>query len=745
MREEKRQQTLEGPTGGTPSRLPKLLPGALIGVLIVVIGVGLSDGAAFHPWIRVIGALVAVMYGLSAIGIGGSLARMLWRMKGVEDARPSWGVAAALGFSIMLAVSHLMGVLGLLSVERWWIALGVMVPGLVLFGVGAARRPRVAGGAGWGLISAWVFFAALAASWVVLSAGAMVSPGWLWPSEFGAFDSLSYHLQLPKEWLASGRLWPVSHNVYSYLPSAMEAAYMHVMAACGVIGGAAPALSQFEAATLEAGGVGANVLHAFCAVCAAVAVGGVAKMMAARAGASEDRQGMAAFGAGVLFLATPWVVVVGSISYNEMPMLLMFAGALVVAGAEGLRGWLRGLVVGWLVGMACMVKPTALLFVGVPCGVALLAWMPRRGWFIAVVCGGVAGLAALLPYLVRNGMASGNPVFPYLHDVLGSGHWSAEQFTRFAGGHHFSGSWLERLRLLVLPDAHDPAGARHRGLLHPQFAMLFPVTALAAAVMLWRRELRAALWVLVAALLVQIVMWLGATHIQSRFLLPLAVPACVLVGVVGMGAVWERRWMARAGVVVVAGAAVWGAGSLVVLSQSSLPASVGTIAANGADAFHGLALREVDWSKESAETRREALEGLGPVAFVNRMADEGRLGGGKVYLLGDSTPFYMTPPVVWHTTWDRSPLGVAMSEFPGETRWWSRALRERGVSAVVVNFAELARLRGSGWYDPAVTAEGVEKFVRSELVAVRVWEKLGVGLYVLKGEEAGSASGGEWP
>jgi hypothetical protein len=428
-----------------------------------------------------------------------------------------------------------------------------------------------------------------------------------------------------------------------------------------------------------------------------------------------------------------------------MPMLLMFAGALVVAGAEGLRGWLRGLVVGWLVGMACMVKPTALLFVGVPCGVALLAWMPRRGWFIAVVCGGVAGLAALLPYLVRNGMASGNPVFPYLHDVLGSGHWSAEQFTRFAGGHHFSGSWLERLRLLVLPDAHDPAGARHRGLLHPQFAMLFPVTALAAAVMLWRRALRGALWVLVAALVAQIVLWLGATHIQSRFLLPLAVPACVLVGVVGLGVAWERRWMARAWVAVVAGAAVWGAGSLVVLSQSSLPASVGTIAANGADAFHGLALREVDWSKESAKTRREALEGLGPMAFVNRMADEGRLGGGKVYLLGDSTPFYITPPVVWHTTWDRSPLGVAMSEFPGETRWWSRALRERGVSAVVVNFAELARLRGSGWYDPAVTAEVVEKLVRSELVPLRVWEKLGVGLYLLKGEEAGGASGGEWP
>ncbi|MEZ6319149.1 MAG: hypothetical protein R3B49_10435 [Phycisphaerales bacterium] len=59
---------------------------------------------------------------------------------------------------------------------------------------------------------------------------ACASPaGWLWDSEFGGFDALAYHLELPQEWMQrAGRVWPVDHNVYSYLPSYVEAAYVQV-------------------------------------------------------------------------------------------------------------------------------------------------------------------------------------------------------------------------------------------------------------------------------------------------------------------------------------------------------------------------------------------------------------------------------------------------------------------------------------------------------------------------------------
>lgn len=726
-----REKQVPQVANGTPTqrRLRTWLPGLLIAFLIVVVGGAPSLDAAFHPWIRLVGALIGVMYALSAIGIGTALSRMV-RRTGQAESGWGLGLAAALGFSILLAVSHAMGVLGLLSVDRWWIALLVLAPGVVLFALHVAKGSKRTVDHGRPWASDWLFAGALGASRIVLCMAALVSPGWLWPSEFGAFDSLSYHLQLPKEWLATGRLWPVTNNVYAILPGTMEAAYMHVMSACGVIGGVPGSLSRFEGATMEAGGVAAQAVHAICAIAAALSVGELASAMARRVGVSESRQDQAGLAAQVLFLATPWVIVVGSISYNEMPMLLMFAGGLLVAACDTVRPWLRGLIVGWLVGSACMVKPTALLFVGVPCGIALLAWIPRRGWASAIVCGAAAGLLALIPYLVRNWMASGNPVFPYLHDVFGNGHWTAEQFTRFAGGHHFTGSWLDRLGLMVLPDMNDPAGARHRGLLHPQYAWLFPLTAIAIAGLVARKDLRRALWVLPVILLVQLVLWLAATHIQARFLLPLMVPACVAVGVVTCGAVWKRERVERVGAVVIAAAAVWGAVYSIIHMREALPASPSSVMANGGDSFHGLSLRSIDWTKETRDDRVKALRDLGPTAFVNQLWGEGALGSGKVYLLGDSTPFYFAAPVLYHTTWDTSPIGAAIRDFPAQPRWWTRGLRDRGVTSVLINFSEVERLRRSGWYDPAVTPEVLLPWVET-LAPVRVWENLGVGLYLL--------------
>lgn len=709
-------------------RPQKQLPGIVLGLSVLVIGALYVSGR--DP--RVI--IAPMLYAGAALGIGSFVRKILGASAVSAGGGIPLGAAWGIGFSFVLGLSHVLGMLGLLSVDRWWLALGVLIPGIALLAVSRVK-PEASPGEGrearaWNRAGNVIFLAVCIASGVLLTLAVCIAPGWLWPSEFGAFDSLSYHLQLPKEWLATGRLWPVTNNVYSFLPGTMEAAYMHLMAVCGMPLGAPASFSRFESATMETGGIAANALHAVCAIAAAMSIGELARAMARRLGASHARQRDAQFAAQTLFVATPWVIVVGSISYNEMPMLLMFAAALWVAMSEDLRPGIRGLLVGWLVGSACMVKPTALLFVGVPCGIALLAWVPRRGWFAAIACGAAAGLLALMPYLVRNWLASGNPVFPYLHDVLGRGHWTAEQFARFASGHHFTGSWIERLRLLVQPDMNDPAGPRHRGLLHPQCAWIFPVTAIAITALLSRKDLRRALWVLPAIVLVQLVLWVGATHIQSRFLLPLLVPACAAVGAAFFGASWTREWIARGGMIVVAFASVWGAGYTLMQMRAALPVSPIGVMETGADAFHGLSLRTIDWGKESRDVRVKALSALGPTPFVNQLWHEGALGSGKVYLLGDSTPFYFAAPVLYHTTWDTSPIGAAIRDFPAEPRWWTRELRDRGVTSVLINFSELERLRRSGWYDPAVTPEALTPWVET-LSPVRIWENLGVGLYLL--------------
>ncbi|MEM9252773.1 MAG: hypothetical protein AAGB29_10530, partial [Planctomycetota bacterium] len=60
----------------------------------------------------------------------------------------------------------------------------------------------------------------------LLAVGAACAPGSMWRVEAMGYDVLSYHLQLPREWLAAGRLSGLEHNVYSHLPSLVESMMM---------------------------------------------------------------------------------------------------------------------------------------------------------------------------------------------------------------------------------------------------------------------------------------------------------------------------------------------------------------------------------------------------------------------------------------------------------------------------------------------------------------------------------------
>jgi len=90
----------------------------------------------------------------------------------------------------------------------------------------------------------------------VLLAAAPAAPGWLWASEFDGYDSLSYHLELPAAWAEAGRAAPLTRNVYSFMPNAVEHAFLHV----GLLAG-----------EVRTAGTAAQLLHAAMAIGAAVA------------------------------------------------------------------------------------------------------------------------------------------------------------------------------------------------------------------------------------------------------------------------------------------------------------------------------------------------------------------------------------------------------------------------------------------------------------------------------------------
>ena len=124
----------------------------------------------------------------------------------------------------------------------------------------------------------------------VLGTAALVPPGWLWDTEFGGYDVLSYHLALPADWWTLGRMGPLTTNAYSGLPGGAESAFLHLHALSG--------------GTHDVTGLAAQML------CAILTIHTASLLHHKNAAAA------------LVFLMTPWVMVTGSMAYTEAFVML---------------------------------------------------------------------------------------------------------------------------------------------------------------------------------------------------------------------------------------------------------------------------------------------------------------------------------------------------------------------------------------------------------------------------------------
>lgn len=745
----------------TPAR--GLAPAVTMGVLTLVCvcalgavgqGAGFSGSSAAAGVLSAVSiilhaGLYALAYLLAAIGLGRLPAAVCaWGMES------RIALQAALGVGMMLWVSHLLGCFGLLSGDGLGprlVAWSVVGLGLVLL-LDQMVRGELAPEK-WPVLP-WlaVFAAPAAATLLVASANA---PGWLWESEFGAYDALSYHLQLPKEW-AVGGLWPADHNVYSYLPGYVEAGYLHL--AQMVVGGSVGGGGAVGVVERMLGGDGVwvyscQMLHALAGVLGAVVCGRAAWAAAARCGAAGGGMKLAGVAVAVLVLSTGWMIACGSLAYNEMGVVLLSAGALLLcvdrAKGEGGAEWGRWMGIGLMVGLASSCKPTALLLAGPAAGLLMLGMMERRRWVGAIIAGSIGGMVAIAPWLARNALASGNPVFPFAAETLGLGHWTAEQAARYARSHAFDGTLIDRFALLFSA----------RGWLHGQWGAM-PWLALAAAciglVNVRTHKLAA---MLVGGIVCGLVAWMFFTHLQSRFLLPLIAPLAMLLGA-GLAAAMPGTTAGappgarlRAGLLAYAIMALllvlpWIAALGFLRERGGAP---NALLAGGVAEFTGSLRADNVYLELTPQERAVTLrEAAGPYELVNlavrpamlgeqtRAALLGGSGGtlpgepGAVYLLGDATPLYYLGAtggadagVVYHTTWDRSPLGDAIRARPEEPAAWTDALRGRGIGFVLINFDELDRLiEHDRYFDPDVTTARVRAWLAdpgARCEVVKVW------------------------
>jgi hypothetical protein len=500
-----------------------------------------------------------------------------------------------------------------------------------------------------------------------------VPTGFLWSTEFGGYDALSYHLQLPKSWIECGAMRPLPFVAYSGFPGFVEGAFMHLMA-----------LRQDPRDAMGA----CQMLHATLMVTAACMLGRVATRAAGSTVAGAATVAAA--------LGTPWLLTTGSLPYSESGVML--GAAVMLASATCRDAWSAGTLLGLGAAVAVGAKASSAVLV-VPGGLA--AWMvlhrPRLEPRV-LASALLAGAVALAPWVLRNAWHTGDPLFP-LGSAGSGGWWTAEQAARWKAAHGTTWPWLERLHALwrqwpLFGVGPNPSPGEPW---QPLWGLL-PWTGVAAVTLLWRRSTDRP-WALACLLMTACTLtaWLAFTHLQSRFLVPVAAPLSIAVGVASArlaerGAVW-RRGLIWSGV-------LWG----LLAAWTCLRDFDGALRLGGqvtlASGDLDLALLQgLEGEAAAAEVRAEpsvevTLSSLFP--------------GQRTLSVGWSTPFWVRPgaPVAWSTVWDTNPLETALAQ-PDPLAW----LRNR-YDLVLVDWPMLERWQRSGWLGKGLDPHHVSELLR---------------------------------
>jgi len=533
--------------------------------------------------------------------------------------------AFALGLGVLSLSTLLLGLAGFLTPA----AAGPLV--VVLGGLGAGALPEFIGrirGVKLAALSPMErFFAA------VVAAAALVTVVYAFaPPVY--FDTLEYHLGAPARYFAAGRISFLTSNVYSNFPSACEMLYLVSMCLTG---------------SKMAGAVLGNILNAYVAIAAVTAAFCLGRWISSRAAGL--------FAAAALILSPGFFQV--ATGYYVEPLQTLYTILALLAVGRFLQSRARAVCVlaAALAGLAMGVKYPAALFVAVPLALAvLLARTPPASRVKSfAVFSGIA-IAVVAPWLLKNIIFTGNPVYPLLYSVFGGRDWSPLQDARWAFAHTPKGG-------LALEQ-----WARH------VFALFFSnenVTLLSFAFVplaFAKRPLpKRILYVFLYGVL-YVLLWFVATHRIDRF----ALPAFAVLGAVsGAGFVLLRPgWVRRA------------ACALVVLLALTNLLYV--------SALYGHAVK-MDLSVPLFGQYDRFLSRVHPAYDSWVHLDETVPPMSRVLLVAEAETFYLDVDFAATTVFDVKPLETMYDKASGDPAALAAAVKAAGFDYVFVNWATFRR------------------------------------------------------
>jgi hypothetical protein len=434
-----------------------------------------------------IGALLTLLFAAGVAFLGQSvIARRFEELDSLE----SYGLGGLLGLLVVGVLTFFVGMAGLLSVA---VAGALFIVALVGGGLALRSAPPK-----FGRPDALSALALGVIGLVALVGVATPTTEW---------DSLAYHLAVPKLWLEAGRINPVLAIHHSYFPFAADNLYIWGLAWGGEYGAKAFSLAFFLLGCLSLFGLArrwsgvpaarwTTILYAGCPVIAWEA--GTAYI--------DVAHGLYA-GLGILYAAERFTDKRSGIPW--LPILLL---------GGGLATKHTGLQILAATGCAILIA-------------AVLQRETRRGLTFAATL--ALSLAIALPWYARTAALQGNPVYPFFYGILGGRDWDEWRASIYANeqksfgvpgaanlGHAVLGLGYQPGRYTNPRQTEGggfPSGALGAGIV---------VAGLAAAALRGGgRKERLAL----AAVGVSLLIWFGLSQ-QSRYLAVIAVPIAAVAG-----------------------------------------------------------------------------------------------------------------------------------------------------------------------------------------------------------------------
>ncbi|MFZ4506152.1 MAG: ArnT family glycosyltransferase [Fimbriimonas sp.] len=485
--------------------------------------------------------------------------------------------------------------------------------------------------------------------------------GVLAPSDSLDWDSLAYHLAVPKLWLAAGQIHPISFIHHSHFPFAIDNLYIW---------------------GLQYGDQAGAKAFSWCfTLFGLFAIFGLAR----------QRYGTAAGWYAVLaFHAVPVVLWLSGTGYIDVSNGLFAGIGIILAawavGSPAARGWMT--LASIFLGLAAASKYTGLQTIAAVAAVSALAVLITtrkpssiHGPVILVV----AGLLVASPWYIRNAATTGNPVYPFFYSKLGGANWNdfyekiyKEEQQTFGAGRAaptqaqpiYGENKLDPMRLghSILGLSYQPGRYINPGPISgngvPSGALGF--VALVAA-LLWAVSGKARIFegTILGIVGVSLLMWFILSQ-QSRYIIALTVPLAVLAG----GVVTQLRssalmkgsvWVQAASTLAI----LW-----VLLISPKGAGTEGRPASPLAAAFEQVSPTEY-------QARRIGF--YEPAQYLNQAAKQG-----KVALYDEVFGFLLDVPYFWANPGHTTELGYEQMQTGADL---VASLQKQGITHVYLNLS----------------------------------------------------------